>query len=123
MAGVLQSAARAGDRHAHLGRLDRDVELGQQPRQQRVGVAVMNDKTRINGQRGKAALRRAAVCAQLVRVRVAPQPALGLEQHDIVGTRQDISGSQPGNATADDGDAAPGHAPSSIEPWFYPWLS
>jgi hypothetical protein len=93
---VLQTAAGAAHRHAHLGTLGAHPEFGEQPGQQRVGPLVTDDKAAVHAQFG-------AVRAQdPVRVGVPAQPVVGLEQRHLAGAREDVGGSEAAHPAADD---------------------
>ncbi len=103
LARVLQSTAPAPDRHAHLRFLRGYAKFGKKPGQQRVCALVVNDEPGVDGQLAAIGQR------DLVRVGVAADPAVRLEQRDVVGPRQDVPGGQPGHAAADHGNPAAAH--------------
>ena len=100
-AGVLQTAALAGDRHAHLGRLRGDAELAEQPQQVGVGLLVVHDEPTVDRHRPPGG------AGDVVGVGVAPQAIVGLEEGDVVCPLQQVRGGQPSNSGADDGGGRP----------------
>ena len=97
VARVLQAAACAANRHAHLGVLAGDAEFGQQPGQQRIGVLVVDDEAGVDG------MGPAVRPADLVRVRVPAQPVVGfVQRHVMAGLGQQVGGGQAAHARADD---------------------
>ena len=73
LARVLQAAAGAADRHAHLRGLGGHAEFGEQAREQGVGALVVDDEAGIHADRGPRRRR------DHVGVGVAAEPPVGLE--------------------------------------------
>ena len=105
---VAHAAAGAADRHAHLRGLRRHPELAEKPGEQRVRPLVVDDEAGVDGH-----LPPAGRVGQ-VRVGVAAEPAVGLEEGHLVGPRQDVARREPADAAADDGDSASGHGHPSL---------
>jgi hypothetical protein len=78
VARVLQAAAGAADRHAHLRGLGEHPELGEQPGEQRVGVLVVDDEAGVHADRGAGRWR------DKVGVGVAAEPPVGLEDRYVI---------------------------------------
>jgi hypothetical protein len=76
---VLQAAAGAADRHAHLGGLRGHAEFGEQPGEQRIGALVVDDEA------GVDADRRARGRYHEVGVGVTAEAGAGLEERHVVG--------------------------------------
>ena len=114
---VLDPAAGAADRHAHLGGLSHDAEFAEQPCQQRVGALVVDDEPRVDGHLGAAGLRDQA------RVGVPAEPVIGLEDGHLVGAGQDVGCREPADAAPDDGDFGPvtRSSPLRVTPSFGPY--
>ena len=99
-AGVLEAGGVVAHRERHLGLLGGDAELGEQPEQGRVRALVVDDESGVDGQR------RAGTTVDEVRVGMAAEPVVGLEERDVRGTGGDVGSGQAGHAAADDGNAA-----------------
>ena len=99
--GVLEPAALAADRQAHLGGLAGYPQLTEEAGQQRVGSLVVHDEPGVDGH-GAAAGRE-----HVVGVGMAPQARLGLVQTHVVPALQEIGSRQTRHPGADDGDPFP----------------
>ena len=88
-AGVLETAAVAPHREAHLGGLGLDPELAEQPEEMGVGAVVADDEAAVD--REHAAVGR----EDLVRVRVAPEAVLGLVEGDVELSLQQVGRGEP----------------------------
>ena len=108
---VLQAAAGAGDRHAHVRLLRRHAQLGEQPPQVRVGAQVVHDEA------GVDAAQHAVGADDVVGVGVPAEPVVGLVERDVGLALQDVGGGQTGHAAADDGD------PCDVSPAALPTCS
>ena len=75
---VLQAAACAPDRHAHLGGLGGHPQFGEHPGEQRVGALVVDDKAGIDPDS------RPGGRHDQVGVGVAAEPVLGFEERYII---------------------------------------
>ena len=98
---VLEAAAVVAHRHRHVGVLGGDAEIVEQPAQRGVGAVVVNQE------RGVDADDVAVAAVEEVGMGVPADPAVGLEQGDLVAGRQQVGRRQPGDPAADDGDKAP----------------
>jgi hypothetical protein len=98
---VLQAAGFVAHRKTHGRRLRFDTQLVEEAGQQRVMPRVVDDKTAIHGVAS-------AVQFDLVRVGMAAEVIVGLEQYDLMHrrrARQQPSRSEPCDARTDDRDA------------------
>ncbi len=75
-AGVLEPAAEAPHRHAHLARTCLDPELVEQPHEVRIGAFVVDDEPAVDGHRAGRA-------QHVVRVRVSTEAMLGFVERHI----------------------------------------
>ena len=80
LARVLQAAAGAADRHAHLRGLGGHLKLGEHPGEQRIGALVVDDEAGVDTDR------RPGGRHDHVGVGVAAEPAVGFEQRHVIGT-------------------------------------
>jgi hypothetical protein len=97
---VLQAALVAADAHAHLGGPHRDVQFGEQLAQPRIGRVVVDDEPAVDGDR-------AVAIGHVVRVGVAAEPVVGLEQGHVVGPGEQVRRREAGDAGADDRHGRP----------------
>ena len=96
---VLEPAAVAAHRHAHVGRLGVDAELAEQAQQRGVRAQVVHDEPAVDGHD-------AAVGGHdVVGVRVATEARLGLVERHVALALQHVRGGESGDTRADDGDA------------------
>ena len=100
-AGILQPAPLAADAHAHLGGTHLDVQLAEKPAQPGVGHVVADDEPAVDR------VLTAIGVGDVVGVRVAAEPLLGLEEDDVVGAGQQVGGGQAGDPCADHGNRRP----------------
>ena len=98
--GVLEPAAVAPHRHAHVGRLGLHAELAEEAQQGGVRAQVVHDEPAVDGH--DPAVGRDDV----VGVGVPTEAGLGLVEGDVALALQHVRGGEPGDAGPDDGDAA-----------------
>ena len=99
--GVLEPAALAADRQAHLGGLAGHPQLAEETGQQRIGSLVVHDKPGVDGH-GAAAGR-----DHVVGVGMAPQARLGLIQTHVAPALQEIGSRQTRHPGPDHRDPFP----------------
>ena len=100
-AGILQPAPLAADAHAHLGGTHLDVQLAEEPAQPGVGHVVVDDEPAVDSVLPAIGVR------DVVGVRVAAEPVLGLEEGDVVGAGEQVRRGQAGDPGADHGHGRP----------------
>ena len=100
--GVLQAAAGAADRHAHLGDLGAHAQLVEQPGEQGICARVVHDEPGVHGQFAPVG------GGDLVCVSVPAETLLRLEEGDVGRPGEDVGGRQAGHPAADDGDPPAG---------------
>ncbi|RPK90738.1 hypothetical protein EES47_07530 [Streptomyces sp. ADI98-12] len=89
---VLQTAALAPYRHAHLRLLGLDTQFAEEPQQVRVGPLVVHDEPGVD--RPHHPVRP----GQLMGVRVSPEPLVGLVHGDVLRLPQHVRRRQPGDS-------------------------
>ncbi len=97
--GVLEPAAVAAHRHAHVGRLGLHAELAEEAQQGGVRAQVVHDEPAVD--RHDAAVGRDDV----VGVGVPTEAGLGFVEGDVALALQHVRGGEPGHAGPDDRDA------------------
>jgi hypothetical protein len=100
-AGVLQPAALAAHRHAHLGVPGGHPELGEQAHQMGVGAGVVHQEPAVQRQHT------AVAGGDVVGVRMPAEAVLRLIQGHVVPALQQVGGGQAGHARADHGHLRP----------------
>ena len=106
-AGVLEAATVAAHREAHLGGLRLDAELTEEAKEVRVRAVVADDEAAVD--REHAAVGR----HDLVRVRVATESVLCLEEGHVALPLQHVGGSEPGNSRSHHCHGRPVHGTPS----------
>jgi hypothetical protein len=96
---VLEVADPVADREAHVARLPRDPQVGQEALEARVVAVVEDDEAGID-------VDAAAGRVDRDRVGVPAGHRAGLEDRDVVAAMQCVCGGEAGDTRADDGDLA-----------------
>ena len=96
-AGILQAAPIAANAHAHLGGPYLNVQLAEKLAQPGVRHVVVDDEPAVDS------VPPAAGVADVMGMRVSPEPVLRLEQGDVVGAGKQVGGGKSGDPRANHG--------------------